>query len=187
MQRLNNSPMFEDWLGRFLTQPLRYRRRKPSAFFLTSSPIKLSDGAINNLAVDSHPTLPCEDSMTEIDGEEESDGADINDSNSKDTTELVDYSSGDYDDDYEDEDDDDQILPMSIRSRHSVASKHMFHSVEELLTTILNNEPIITTPRDQADSYKRFALRRLEGVRFAHINGHTVYIDGVVSRHEVSV
>eukprot|EP01032_Pedospumella_encystans_P010513 gene10513-12279_t len=45
LSKLNDPKYFNAWLGRHLTEPLRYRQRGPSAFFLQSASMAVKDGA----------------------------------------------------------------------------------------------------------------------------------------------
>ncbi len=131
--------------------PMRYRLRRPSAFFLVKE-------------------------REEEDEEEEEEDVVVGlESNGGDVDMDMDHDSkvdqvgddGYYDQDEDDDDDDsdeDDLPPYSIRSSHSVASEHRFSDVESVLMAVSRGE---------------IKLRRAEGLRFAYIDD-MMFIDGEV-------
>ena len=121
---------------------MRYRLRKPSAFFLSKEEgVEIDDEAVNDYVED---MISDGDNLYAIDDEGEEDD--------------------DYDVDDDDESEDDNVLPYSIRSRHSVASDLRYPDVESVMMAVIRGE---------------IKLRRAEGLRFAYIDD-TLFIDGEV-------
>lgn len=101
--------------------PMRYRLRRPSAFFLVKDEVE--EEVMREVVGMDHPDEDDEDS----------------DSMEDDVGDDEDY---DQDEDYDDDDDSDEddLLPYSIRSRHSVASDHRFSDVESVLMAVSRGE-----------------------------------------------
>jgi len=173
--------VFHEWLGKYLTMPLRYRLRPPSAFFLQSAETATTttvDTAGTALAATVSTTSTSEQAEKDnkqqiIDkelkgekGKEEVGGGtkSWNDNDDDDDDDDDD----DYDDydDYDDEDDiDTSILPFSVRSsKHRLATERVFADAESVLRAVVQEE---------------CALRRAEGVRMAYMKD-TLFIDGEV-------
>lgn len=180
MSRLNDQQKFNEWLGKYLTQPLRFRSRKNSAFFLNVQLDKVdaSSDDDSEYADDSYDFS--NDSF-----DDEDDDLDIDEVlKAMVDIEIVSVKSNDNDDNsndisYEDEKDlaskdsesIDQIseigdpLPFAISTSFSVASQKKFDSAEDVMLSVINGQ---------------CNLRRAEGVKMAYID-EIMFIDGEVA------
>ena len=136
--------------------PMRYRLRRPSAFFLVKEREDEEEDEDEDVVVG------LESNGGDVD-------MDMDHRNEDDHDSKVDQVGDDgyYDQDEDDDDDDsdeDDLPPYSIRSSHSVASEHRFSDVESVLMAVSRGE---------------IKLRRAEGLRFAYIDD-MMFIDGEV-------
>jgi hypothetical protein len=175
---LHDSAYFNDWLGRHLTAPLRYRQRHPSPFFLHpvsdasdgDAAHKRSEVSTDTLAPhvgqrrQQQQTADREAAEADIDFDPKSEqerGPEQFDADKDDEEDEEDEKD---EEEEEEEEDIDTTLPFAVRSRHSVASTRIFADATEVLAAVLRDE---------------CALRRAEGLRVAYIKD-ALYIDGEV-------
>jgi hypothetical protein len=130
--------------------PMRYRLRRPSAFFLVKERDEKEEDVVVGLESDGG----------EVDKEHRNEDDD-HDSKEDEVGDDGYYNQDEGDDDDSDEDD---LPPYSIRSSHSVASEHRFSDVESVLMAV---------------SRREIKLRRAEGLRFAYIDD-MMFIEGEV-------
>jgi len=135
--------------------PMRYRLRRPSAFFLVKEREEDDEEEEEEDVV-----VGLESNGVDVDMDMDHRNEDGHDSK---VDQVGDDGYYDQDDDDDDVDEDD-LPPYSIRSSHSVASDHRFSDVESVLMAVSRGE---------------IKLRRAEGLRFAYIND-MMFIDGEV-------
>ena len=147
---LDNQDIFDYWLGRYLTIPLRMQLRKPRPFFLQSNARK----SLRSLFVENGFGERM-DSPVSIMGSDNVGGDES-------VTSILSGQSYEDDDDDFYEDDDEEEEPFFLRSPYRVASTKIFTDVDELLSAVHSSEVV---------------LRRTEGTKFAFIDG-AIFIDG---------
>lgn len=130
--------------------PMRYRLRRPSAFFLVKEGDEEEEDVVVGLESDG--------------GEVDKEHRNEDDDHDSKEDEVGDDGYYDQDEGDDDDSDEDDLPPYSIRSSHSVASEHRFSDVESVLMAVSRGE---------------IKLRRAEGLRFAYIDG-MMFIDGEV-------
>ena len=134
--------------------PMRYRLRRPSAFFLVKEREEMEEE-------DMDVVVGLESNGGDVDMD--MDHRNEDDHNSK-VDQVGDDGYYDQDEGDDDDSDEDDLPPYSIRSSHSVASEHRFSDVESVLMAVSRGE---------------IKLRKAEGLRFAYIDD-MMFIDGEV-------
>lgn len=137
--------------------PMRYRLRRPSAFFLVKEREEEEEEDV---------VVGLESNGGDVDMDMDHRNEDGHDSKVDQVGDdgYYDQDEDDDDDDVDDDSDEDDLPPYSIRSSHSVASEHRFSDVESVLMAVSRGE---------------IKLRRAEGLRFAYIDD-MMFIDGEV-------
>lgn len=148
---LDDKNVFDYWLGRYLTIPLRMQLNKPKPFFLENSArrslrkILIEKGLGGRL--DSPPTAGNSGSVKV--------GADDN------VSSILNGESYEDDDEYLDDDEDEEV-PYCLKGPHRVATERIFSDVDELLLAVSSGD---------------FFLRRVEGAKLSFIDS-AIFVDG---------
>ena len=150
---MRDKQYFSEWLAKFLSEPLRYRKWKPKPFFLREC-VSYSQGDGSSSESSSGGSSSSSSSSSR---------SSSSSSESRSGYSALDYSSDD-DDFGADEDEDDSYIPLFLREPYRVASYDLFDSVEDVLNAVTQG---------------RTVLRRCEGIRMAYTDS-SLYIDGEV-------
>ena len=153
LRSLDNKEVFDYWLGRYLTIPLRMQLMRPKPFYLESD------------ARRSLRSLFAEKGLSRLDNPERKEGTgnSENDSGFGPGSETVSsILSGQSYEDEDDYDDDGEDEPFFLKDRFRVASKRRFADVAELLLALKSEE---------------ITLRRAEGTKLAFIET-ALFVDG---------
>ena len=146
---LDNQNVFDYWLGRYLTIPLRMQLRKPRPFYLQTNARKSLRSLFVEKGLGERMDSPVSYKGSDNVGGDES------------VSSILSGQSYEDDDDFYD-DDDEEEEPFFLRSPYRVASMKVFTDVDELLLAVYASEIV---------------LRRTEGTKFAFIEG-AIFIDG---------
>ena len=148
---LENEKVFDFWLGKYLTVPLRMQLRKPKPFFLKDyKKCSLRSLMIENNLVTSGKKGVVDDVM----------GGILD-------TGLSSYEYDEDDDDYDDDNDSDgdgDGSPFFLREPYRIASRKIYENMNELFVDFRNNQVY---------------LRRREGVKMAYVESF-LFVDGEV-------
>lgn len=150
LRSLDDTSVFEYWLGRYLTIPLRMQLNKPKPFFLDCSTRRSLKSLLLERGlggrIDS-PSASVADQTRNIGGDEN-------------VSSILSGQSYEDDDEYMDDSEDE--VPYSLRGDHRVATDRVFDSVDDVLAAL-----------SSGDVY----LRRAEGAKLAFINT-AIFVDG---------
>jgi hypothetical protein len=147
---LDDKNVFDYWLGRYLTIPLRMQLNKPKPFFLRNSSRRSLRSLFSEKGIGARLESPSIASNREKVGD---DGT---------VSSILNGQSYEDDDEYLDDEDDEGELPYFLKGPHRVATETIFPDVDELLLQI---------------SQGRYDLRRVEGAKFAFIDS-AIFVDG---------
>jgi hypothetical protein len=151
---LDDDEIFDYWLGKYLTVPLRMQLRKSKPFFLLDNSKRSLRKLLIEKGLGNKPKL----------------GHDIDNANSdviaKDenpnVSSILSIGGEHYEDDDDEYDEEDDLEPIFLDDRHRVASKKIFKDIDEVVLGLINNE---------------IYIRRTEGIKIAYIEG-VVFVDG---------
>ena len=151
---LDDKGVFDYWLGRYLTIPLRMQLRKPKPFFLESNGRRSLRSLFAEKGLGGRLDSPTRSGsgMSGSGGVAGSDGV---------SSILSGQSYEDDEDDFDDEDDEEEE-PFFLKGQYRVASNRIFADVNELLLAVQSDEII---------------LRRTEGTKLAFIES-AIFVDG---------
>jgi hypothetical protein len=151
---LDDDEIFDYWLGKYLTVPLRMQLRKSKPFFLLDNDKRslrklLIEKGLGNKSNSRHNVD--NDNSNAIENEENSNISSILSSGSQ-----------NYEDDDDEYDEEDDLEPIFLNDRHRVASKKIFKDIDEVVLGLSNNE---------------IYIRRTEGIKLAYIEG-VIFVNG---------
>ena len=150
---LDNPLVFDYWLGRYLTIPLRMQLNKPKPFFLQDSKRVSLRRLFAEKGLGGRLDPPVENtSRRTSEGSTSSDGVVV--------SSILNGES--YEDDEEYMDEEDESSPYFLQSPHRVATLHVFEDVIEVLTAVAAGS---------------VTLRRVEGAKLAFIET-AIFVDG---------
>lgn len=147
---LDDKNVFDYWLGRYLTIPLRMQLNKPKPFFLKNSARRSLRSLFSEKGIGARLESPSVPSNRENVGDDGS------------VSSILNGQSYEDDDEYLDDDNDEEELPYFLKGAHRVATETVFADVDELLVAV---------------SEGRYDLRRVEGAKFAFIDS-AIFVDG---------
>jgi hypothetical protein len=151
---LDDDEIFDYWLGKYLTVPLRMQLRKSKPFFLLDNDKRSLRKLLIEKGLGNKPN-------SRLNVDTDNSNAIENDENSN-ISSILSTGSQNYEDDDDEYDEEDDLEPIFLNDRHRVASKKIFKDIDEVVLGLSNNE---------------IYIRRTEGIKLAYIEG-VIFVNG---------